>query len=163
MLRDPERRIEAWAILAVFVTSLALNSGYSSWHGGWAVGARHLVFTLPLLGLGLGPALARFPRPVAALGVVSVVLMLAATSVQPEVPEDIGNPFAEHLIPRFAAGELSVAEQGFDDLHPARKDPVAPDRWDAFLLGEAAGLRGLPALLPILACWAIFGRRLFAK
>ena len=40
-----------------------------------------------------------------------------------------------------ARGELSIGEQGFGDLYPARTDPAKPDRWDAFLVGEVLGGR----------------------
>ncbi len=163
LLRDRERHVETAAILAVFLVYLALNSGYSSWHGGWAIGARHLVPAIPLLGLGLPAALRRFPRAVMGLALVSALFMLAAVSVQPEVPEEVANPLFDHLLPRLAAGELSVGEQGFDDLYPARKIPDVPDRWDAFLIGEALRLPGVLAVIPVLVPLAIFGRRLRAK
>jgi hypothetical protein len=89
--------------------------------------------------------------------------MLAATSVQPEVPEDIPNPLFGHVLPHFVRGEFSIGEQGFADLYPARVDPRVPDEDDAFLLGEAAHLPGVLALLPVLAVWGIFGRRALAK
>jgi hypothetical protein len=49
---------------------------------------------------------------------------------------------------------LSVGEQGFGELYPARIDSAVPDRWDAFLAGEAFGLPGLFALLPLVLIWA---------
>jgi hypothetical protein len=149
-----ERRIEAIAAGLVFLFYLTLNAGYSTWHGGWAIGPRHLVPAVPFLGLGLVPALARRPRLTGAAGALSILFMLAVTSVQPEVPEEIAHPIFGHALPRFVRGELSVGEQGFDDLYPARLDPATPDRWDAFLLGEAIGLPGLAALLPTLFAWA---------
>jgi hypothetical protein len=155
LLRDPARRIEAAAIAGVFLYYLLLTSGYSSWHGGWAIGPRHLVPAIPFLGLAMAAEVARRPW-VAAIGAVSVAMMLAVTSVQPEVPEDIRSPLTEHVLPHFARGELSIGEQGFADLYPARANPAQPDRWDAFLLGEAVGLRGLAALLPVLAVWLVF-------
>jgi hypothetical protein len=119
--------------------------------------------TIPLLALGLPIALARHPRTTFALGALSVLFMLAATSVQPEVPEDIANPIFAHVLPHFVRGELSIGEQSFADLRPARADPKLPDRHDAFLAGEIAGLPGLVALLPIFAMWFLLGRRALAK
>jgi len=153
--RDRERRLEAIAAFGVFAFYLVLNAGYSSWHGGWAIGPRHLVPAIPLLGLGIAPLLPR-ARIVAGVGVYSVALMLAVTVVQPEVPEDIRHPVHAHALPHFLRAEYSIAEQGFDDLLPARKDPQQPDRWDAFLLGEALRLPGPLALLPILLSWVVF-------
>lgn len=158
--RDRDRRLDAAAITIVFVFYWMLNAGYSTWSGGWAIGPRHLVPTIPFLGLGLAAALARWPRATSGLAAVSILFMLAATAVQPEVPEDIGNPIFGHLLPHFVRGELSVGEQGFADLYPARADPAVPDRWDAFLLGEAMRLPGLLALLPVLSVWGIGFARL---
>jgi hypothetical protein len=163
LLRDPRRRAEAAAAILVFAYYLLVNAGYSTWHGGWAIGPRHLVPAIPFLGLGVAAELGRGRRLAPALGAVSVLLMLAATSVQPEVPEDIRNPWFDHILPRFARGELSVGEQGFDEPYPARKDPAVPDRWDAFLAGEAIGLRGHLALLPVVAVWLLFSPWMAAR
>jgi hypothetical protein len=159
LARIPGRRMDAAAAAVFFLYYWLLNSGYSTWHGGWAIGPRHLVPALPFLGLGLPAAYARFPRIVGGLGAVSMLFALTATSVQPEVPEEIGNPLFTHLLPHFVRGELSVGEQGFGDLYPARLDPAVPDRWDAFLLGEALRLPGVLALLPLLILPAIVFRR----
>lgn len=155
LLRDRERRLETLAALSVPAFYLLLNSGYSTWHGGWAIGPRHLVPGIPFLALGLAVTPSRWRVPVVLLGGVSVLFMLAATSVQPEVPEDIGNPVFAHLLPHFFRGELSIGEQGFGDFLPGRLDPALPDRWDAFLLAEAIGLRGLLALIPTFALWIV--------
>ena len=162
-LRHGHRRLQALGVVLVFVVYLAMNSGYSTWHGGWAIGPRHLVMTIPLLALGLPLALARHPKTTFALGALSVLFMLAATSVQPEVPEDIANPIFDHVLPHWVRGELSIGEQSFADLQPSRMDPTLPDRHDAFLAGEIAGLPGLAALLPIFAAWFLLGRRVLAK
>ena len=159
LARDRARRLEVVAAFAVLAFYLVVTAGYYMWNGGWAIGPRHLVVAIPLLGLGLPAALARWPRLTCALGALSVLFMLAATAVQPEVPEDVGNPLLGHVLPHFVRGELGIGEQGFLDLYPARANPAVPDRWDAFLLGELFGLRALLALIPLLAAWFIFLRR----
>lgn len=163
LLRERARRAETLAALFVPLFYWLLSSGYSTWHGGWAIGPRHLVAGIPFLGLGLGVALSRWRRAVIALGALSVFLMLATTAVQPEVPEDIGNPLFGHVLPHFLRGELSVGEQGFGDYLPERVDPAEPDRWDAFLIGEAMRLPGLLALLPMLLVWGVLGRRVLGR
>lgn len=159
--RDRLRRWDAMAAAGVFLFYWALNAGYATWHGGWAIGARHLVPTLPFLGLGVAAACVRWPRVTSGLGAISVLFMLAATSVQPEVPEDIANPLFDHLLPHFVRGELTVGEQGFGDLYPRRLNPAVPDLWDAFLLGDALRLPGRWALAPVFLVWigAILGFR----
>jgi hypothetical protein len=163
LLRDRARRTETLAALFVPLFYWLLSAGYSTWSGGWAIGPRHLVAGIPFLGLGLGVALMRWRRVVIVLGALSVFLMLATTSVQPEVPEDIGNPLFEYVLPNFLRGEFSVGEQSFADYEPQRLDPAEPDRWDAFLIGEALRLPGLLALLPVLLVWGVLGSRLWTN
>jgi hypothetical protein len=153
LVRSRESRFETLAALSVPLFYLLLNSGYSTWHGGWAIGPRHLVPGIPFLALGLAVTMPRWRLPAAILGGVSVLFMLAATSVQPEVPEDIRQPIFGHVLPHFLRGELSIGEQGFGDYLPGRLDPAVPDRWDAFLLAEAIGLRGALALVPTIVVW----------
>ncbi len=154
LLQRADRRREAIVALGVFIYYWMLQSGHATWHGGWAVGPRHMIPAIPFLGLGLIAALPSWPRACTLAGILSVALMLAVTAVGPEVPEDIANPYAEHILPHFFDGELSVGEQGFGEMLPARVDPAVPDRWDAFLAGEAIGLRGLFALVPLILVWA---------
>jgi hypothetical protein len=161
LIAQPERRREAIVALAVFVYFWLLQSGHATWHGGWALGPRHMIPAIPFLGLGLLIALGSWPRACALGGIVSIGLMLAATAVGPEVPEDVANPYSERILPNFLAGKLSIGEQSFDEILPARLDPSKPDFGDAFLAGEALGLPGLLALLPTLAaCAALWPWRL---
>jgi hypothetical protein len=88
---------------------------------------------------------------------VSILFMLAATAVQPEVYEEIPNPLFDHLLPHFFRAEFSIGEHGFGEFVPGRLDPAVPDRWDAFLIGEALRLPGPLALLPLLAVWLWLG------
>ncbi len=154
LVQRAERRREAIVAFAVFAYYWMLQSGHATWHGGWAIGPRHMIPAIPFLGLGLIVALPAWPRACALAGVLSVVLMLAGTAVGPEIPEEIRNPYAEHVLPHFFTGRLSIGEQGFDEMLPTRIDPAVPDRWDAFLAGEALGLQGLLALLPLILVWA---------
>jgi hypothetical protein len=154
LVREAKHRIAAACAIVIFIYYLALNAGLTTWHGGWAIGPRHMTAAIPLLGLGLMFALPAWPKASALAAGVSVLIMLAATAVGPEIPEDIANPYSQLILPRFFSGDLSQGEQGFGDLYPARLDPNEPDRWDAFLIGETIGLRGRLALLPIFAVWA---------
>lgn len=159
LLRDASRRAEAGVALGIFLYYWLLQSGHATWNGGWAIGPRHVVPAIPFLGLGLLVALSLWPKASKVAGAISIALMLMTTAVGPEVPEQIENPYAEFVLPHFMAGELSVGEQGFAEMLPARLDPQAPDRWDAFLVGEALRLPGLAALVPTLALWAVLWPR----
>ncbi len=153
MWRRELLRWDAAAAAVVFLFYLLVNAGYSTWDGGWAIGPRHLVATIPFLGLGVAASLVRWPRLTCGLAAVSGFFMLAATAVQPEVPDKFANPLFDHLLPHFVRGELTVGEQGFGDSYPHRLDPSVPDRWDAFLLGDVLRLPGPLALLPIFLVW----------
>lgn len=155
LLREPRRRRDAAVALAVFIYYWLLQSGHATWNGGWAIGPRHVVPAIPFLGLGLLVALASWKRATTVAAALSVALMLAVTSVGPEVPEDIVNPYADYVLPYFFRGEFSVSEQGFGDLTPARLDPAVPDAHDAFLVGELVHLPGHLALLPTILVWAV--------
>lgn len=154
LLRERGERLPSALSLFTFIYYWMLNAGHATWHGGWAIGPRHMIPAIPLLGRGIVRALELWPRATALAGIISTIVMLAATAVGPEVPEDIVNPYSEHILPHFMAGDFSVGEQGFGELYPARIDPHEPDRWDAFLLGEALHLPKHAALLPIFLVWA---------
>jgi hypothetical protein len=95
------------------------------------------------------PRRATLRRALLVLAGLAAGLMLVATSVGPEVSEHIARPYAEHLIPRFAAGDLAVSRQSFDMIQPA---PGAPKQ--AWNLGQRLGLTGLASLLPLAMVWA---------
>jgi len=154
LLRERGDKLRSAASLFTFIYYWLLNAGHATWHGGWAIGPRHMLPSIPLLGRGIVPSLEFWPRATAIAAVISTVVMLAATAVGPEVPEDIVNPYSDHILPHFMAGDFSIGEQGFGELYPARIDPQVPDRWDAFLLGEALRLPKHAALLPIFLVWA---------
>ena len=71
------RGLRAEAVLAAFVVValVLVDAGYFLPYGGGSPGPRFLGPALPFLALGLAPALARFRRPVLAVGLVSVVAM----------------------------------------------------------------------------------------
>ena len=92
--------LSVWAVLSF----LWLNASITPWDGGWAAGPRYLVPVLPFLSLLAGAAvLAGVPRKtdrravarlrtaslclLAALVLISVANMFAATAVKPELPK----------------------------------------------------------------------------
>jgi len=72
--------------------------------------------------------------------------MLIATSVRPEAPTAYRRPFQDFLIPAFLRGELA---QNTIPIHTG----IIKERREAWNWGEAFGLSGLPALIP-LGVWA---------
>lgn len=104
----------AAAMVAYF---LAFNVSFNGWAGGWAVGPRYLVPALPFLALPLAPAFRRWPRTVATLAVVSILVQGLVTAVDPQSPVGSSsfasapgraawrqNPLGDYLLPLFLTG-----------------------------------------------------------
>jgi hypothetical protein len=152
------RRGPALVAAGTGVYYLLLNASYFYWEGGWAFGPRQMTAALPFLALGLAP-LWDLARPAGrallfAGWVWGAALTLVAVSTTPQPPASIKAPVTELLWPAFRAGDLSLNPQTFvhnsvDVAHlRGGGDPHA-----AWNLGEIAGLRGLPSLLPLLVIW----------
>ncbi|HEY7410878.1 MAG TPA: hypothetical protein VII13_09065 [Vicinamibacteria bacterium] len=156
LLRDPLHRGVGLVSGTVAVFYLWLAASLSDWHGGWAMGPRHLVPALPYLALGVGAVFTRARprwRRVAAAGAAlgaawSVALMLIGTSVKPEVPRSIEQPWQGFLLPAFAEGRLAQNTQSID-MYTGR-NRTARQAWN---VGEALGLTGRATLLPLLGWW----------
>ena len=154
------RLAAALAAGAVGVYYLLLNASYFYWEGGWAFGPRQMTAALPFLALGLAP-LWDFDRRagralLAAAWVWGAAVTLVAVSTTAQPPASFKAPVRELLWPAFRDGDLSLNPQTFvhnsADVEHLRGggDPHA-----AWNLGELAGLRGLPSLLPLLVIWII--------
>src|SRR4051812_1969184 len=139
---------------------LLLNASYFYWEGGWAFGPRQMTTALPFLALGLAPLWdldRRAGRALLAAGWIwGAGLTLIAVSTTPQPPASIKSPVRELLWPAFRDGDLSLNPQTFvhnsvDVTHlRGGGDPHA-----AWNLGEVAGLRGLPSLLPLAVVWIL--------
>jgi hypothetical protein len=139
---------------------LWLNASIPPWHGGWAAGPRYLVPMLPFASLLAGGVLAspaahhaneRWRRvraaaivSIAALGLVSVANMFAATAVKPEIPTDVPRPYGEFIWPKFLAGDLAISTQSIDAIGNPEHAPR-----QAWNLGMQAGLGGHASLVPL--------------
>jgi hypothetical protein len=166
MLWRNGRRGVALVAAGTGVYYLLLNASYFYWEGGWAFGPRQMTAALPFLALGLAP-LWTLSRP-AGRGLLlagwiwGAGVTLVAVSTTPQPPASIKAPVTELLWPAFRAGDLSLNPQTFvhnsvDAGHlRGGGDPHA-----AWNLGELAGLRGLPSLLPLAVVWVIAAGFLF--
>jgi hypothetical protein len=84
-------RAESLVIGAAAVSFLVFNAGYFLPFGGWAVGPRFLIPSLPFLAVPLALAYRRFPATTLALAVASAVILVTATATRPLLPTaDIG-------------------------------------------------------------------------
>lgn len=133
--------VGALALGALFLA----NAGYYMWWGGASAGPRHLVPMLPVLALGVARTW-QHPRArpvVLALGALSIVLMVAFTSVGIEAPET-GDAIFDFVVPRLRAGEIAAL-------------PSATN------LGLLLGLPPLLSLVPWLAWFVVVGRILWQR
>ncbi len=179
LLRGRRFRAEATVCLTAFGLFVWMNASLVDWDGGWALGARYLVPTLPfltVLAAGLAVSRQQSPRPVpglvraawtAALAavVLSAILMLAGTAVRPEVPNTLRHPFSDLVLPAFASGEVALNTQSIDSVRPIEGGPK-----QAWNLGQRLfGLDGLASLLPLLAAllacgtWLAAGNRAMGR
>jgi hypothetical protein len=152
LIRRGERRAEGIVCTAMFLLFFWLNISIPDWQGGWALGARYLIPTLPFLTILAAAAISR--RAVAVvfgvLAAYSFVLMLVGTAVKPEVSVMIGNPFTINLR-TFAADRVAMNYQSIDSEGPR------PGPRYAWNVGEKLGLRGRATLLPLLVWIAAMG------
>lgn len=157
-LRDRRFRAEGLLCAAVPLLCLALAAGLTDWHGGWGMGPRHLILTLPFLALLAGACLdvsmrGRLPALGAAclrtaaiaLATYSGCLMFVGTAVKPEVPRAVEQPFRQFLLPAFLRGDFSVNTQSVD-MVTGRGRTVR----QAWTLGDKMGLTGWHRLFPLL-------------
>lgn len=104
MARRQGIRAVALMIVLAFIIQLTINAGYVYWSGGWSVGPRHLVPTLPLLALTLAFA---WPRGSAArtaamtLLFISFAVSLICAAGGMFAPGQFRNPLLEWGLPRF--------------------------------------------------------------
>lgn len=129
------------ALLAALIVAffLLMNAGYYMWHGGAAIGPRHMIPALPFLCLGVPFAA---PRPgrvttglLAGLLAISIANQLAATLVDPAAPL-VPDVLRDHVWAHLLRGEVAVP-------------------WGAGNLGALMGLPGAASVLPLAVLWAL--------
>lgn len=138
-------------VLAVLVSGyFFLNALYPHYYGGKALGPRHAMEILPYMVLLAFFFVVRFPRISALLAAVSIFLILTATAVRFE--EYARHPFRDLYFYSFFGGYLSInPETTF------QANTVVSSSFNAFNLGQAAGLKGQLSLLPLYLIWLTGG------
>lgn len=152
-----EHRREAVLFSCIVAAHVLLNSGFGDsvlyWGGSYSPGPRHLITILPFL--AAAAAWWRFGLVLAVPVILwSVLLMLAATSVEPRFDPRFANPFFEFALPLFADSNLGLS-MGLSYLSTSHFGGHA---WN---LGRVMGLDGSLQLLPLLLVWAVVGFLLF--
>jgi hypothetical protein len=141
-----------WLCLGGLAGTVVWVATFNGWHGGGTVAARYLMVALPLLAIGLRelPAGRGATTALAAVGLFSVVNMLAIAAVTPLVDEQVSNPLYGETFARFSAGDLHPR------AFPIRLLQLRPDfdQWTLATVwnwGDFLGLTGLWRVLP----WAL--------
>jgi hypothetical protein len=111
--RERERRAEFWVLLLAPLTFLSLNASSVMWQGGFAVGPRYLVPSLPFLAMAAGIGITRawsrpLLRPIVALAVAwSLFAVSAETIAGQSFPDYTPNPLFDFSLPRLAASDIA--------------------------------------------------------
>ncbi|MGB7160078.1 MAG: hypothetical protein WBD40_18570 [Tepidisphaeraceae bacterium] len=143
--------VETVLPLAVIGYFFLFNLSFLGWTGGWGVGPRYLIPTIPFLFVFVARAAVRFPRLSAVLIAVSIVNMFTVAAVCLMVPaKDFGPPMRLDPVVecyRRLFGWHTIA------MHHG-----------SFNLGQLMKMPGLSSLLPPLIAlvafwWFAFGRR----
>ncbi len=140
-----ERNIEARLMLGTIVVLALVGSGLS-FEGGWRVGPRYLVFTLPGVLLGVAYVFNQVRMNdlfvgvfVAVLGYAMIMNVLAGTLWPHVDPENLNSPFGELLWPLLKGG---AHPYGIFDLFAGAEGELAPAMlgWGLSLGVPLAGL-----------------------
>jgi hypothetical protein len=111
--RNPAHRVEFWLLALAPLSYWLFNASSAMWQGGFAVGPRYLVPSLPFIGMaagsGLGQAWRRpFLRPIVLLAACwSVAAVWAETVAGQSFPNYALNPLFDLSLPLLAAGDVA--------------------------------------------------------
>ncbi|MGH2593622.1 MAG: hypothetical protein ACRDGG_08935, partial [Anaerolineae bacterium] len=107
-------RAEWGLTLAAVAAQLILISGWYDWKGGFAIGPRHLLLSLPFMmiptAIALEAAWAHRVLRQAAIGLIvvsCVIIGIASVSGQDFAPIDIANPLVDFFLPKFQSGDIT--------------------------------------------------------
>jgi hypothetical protein len=111
--RERARRAEFWALLLPPLSFLLFNASSAMWQGGFAVGPRYLVPSLPFLAMAAGIGITRawsrsLLRPIVALAAAwSLFAVVAETIAGQSFPDYAPNPLFDLSLPRLADGDIA--------------------------------------------------------
>ncbi len=103
LLRDPARRADAIAVLAIVLLSVLAISSMNNWRGGWTVGARYLALCIPFLAwpalVELDALADRLPLMAAGSAIGATAVGLVASGIPsayyPHLPPEITRPLPQ--------------------------------------------------------------------
>jgi hypothetical protein len=154
-------RLELILSASIFAAFLLFNSGFGDsiiyWGGAFSFGPRHLLIALPFVVL-----LAAFPMRskvvaplIGALIVLTALLMLPVSAIDPRLPYEPTEPFLGFYLPLYSRGLFSTYPWG------TFSDGTLLGSSGAFNLGRALGVGRSFEILPLTLVWALAAFGLF--
>lgn len=150
-------RLELLMCSGIVLAFLAFNAGYGNsfvyWGGGASVGPRHIIPMLPFAVLLVAPLLRqRWVRLVLyPLLALSVLIMLAATAVEPRTPYEYSHPVKQFYWPNYLYGNFALLDAGVFNGYLLTPNSVA------FNIGKLLSLPGHLQLVPLFCYWFLMG------
>ncbi|OHB72592.1 MAG: hypothetical protein A2W17_03010 [Planctomycetes bacterium RBG_16_41_13] len=132
-------------LLLIIITTyyFVFNASYRHWDGGWSLGPRHLVATIPFMVLLSSFFIKQYPKISICGTLASFFLMLMAVSVTPETPSDrCRNPIVEFYFKNFFDSNLSLNKM------PIFTSNILGDKFNSFNIGTVLHLPDVLSLIP---------------
>jgi hypothetical protein len=144
------------AVAAVGIYYLLFNAAFFYWDGGAAYGPRYVGAAIPFFFLGLGQVWTQGARVVrwliGALVAAGTVITTMAVSTLLMVPEDVGSPLTQVILPSFIDAAFAQNRQSFLQYGDAQPAQGLLGAWN---LGQLVGLSGHLSLVPLVVIWAV--------
>lgn len=141
--------VTIFAVAGLILFNASFGESIVSWGGGTATGPRQIVAAIPFMVLALAFVPSRWNYVLGALGLVSIFIMLMATSVNPHFPYEYDNPVWDYAAPAYFRGDLAYNKDTYFGGGPITGDSVA------FNLGKFVGLPPALQLAPLAALWIV--------
>ena len=100
-------RPEFYVCLFIVLGFLVFNSGYAFWDGVGSAGPRFLIPCIPFLVLLISGVMEKWPKPVAVLAGLSIVLMLVISATEPRAEWRVSNPLIYFNMFLWVKGHLA--------------------------------------------------------
>ncbi|HEX9501982.1 MAG TPA: hypothetical protein VGA10_10045, partial [Thermoanaerobaculia bacterium] len=169
--RDREDRRGLAAVVVIFAIFFLVNASFNGWEGGFGIGARYLVPTIPLLALAMLRCRGWLRPALVVLAAISFAINFAAAAVDPQPSGSIPRPLTQYIFPLLIHGRLSpdvpitppwsaatftghtsVNRMTFDEAIVFARHPPGSNasEWASFNLGEPLfGPGDARSLIPI--------------
>jgi hypothetical protein len=141
--------VTVFAITGLILFNASFGESIVSWGGGTATGPRQIVAAIPFMVLALAFAPPQWNYLIGALGMVSIFVMLMATSTNPHFPYEYANPVWEYAAPAYFRGDFAYNRDTYFGGGPITADSAA------FNLGKLIGLPPALQLAPLAALWIV--------